>query len=247
MEHRVTRQLRDWLQRSLRTVARRCCSACGETPSDHSLCARCREESAISNRFHHQRVPLRDGTLLVHGLGLYWNPSGTEPSPAARLLHRFKYTRERAAGRTLARLLAERATPVLGVAQIVLVPIPLHVRRLRSRGFNQAAWLARAVSKRYSVSVHADALIRPHDDAPRPGRTARERRTSTAPAFVPGRRPPADRPVVLVDDVCTTGMTLAAAASVLATHGHAIDGAIVLLLADRARHDDTTAPSEEDR
>jgi orotate phosphoribosyltransferase len=47
---------------------------------------------------------------------------------------------------------------------------------------------------------------------------------------------------VLVDDVCTTGVTLAAAAAALVAAGHTVDGAIVLLLADRARRDDTAMP-----
>jgi predicted amidophosphoribosyltransferase len=124
----------------------------------------------------------------------------------------------------------------------ILVPIPLHPRRLRSRGFNQAAWLARALAKSCAADIYAEALARAHDDAPRPGRTAHERRTSTAPVFLAGRAVPASRSVVLVDDVCTTGVTLAAAAAALAAAGHTVDGAIVLLLADRARRDDTAMP-----
>jgi predicted amidophosphoribosyltransferase len=95
--------------------------------------------------------------------------------------------------------------------------------------------------------VHPDALARPHDDAPRPGRTAHERRTSTAPVFLPGCSAPFDRPLLLVDDVCTTGMTLAAAATALAARGIAVKGAIVLLLADRARRGDTAAANDEIR
>jgi predicted amidophosphoribosyltransferase len=185
--------------------------------------------------------------MQVHALGLYWERSGSEPSPAARLLHSFKYTRERVIGRALARMLADHAAAALDLSDAALVPIPLHPRRLRSRGFNQAAWLARAVAKSCGAAVHPDALARPHDDAPRPGRTAQERRTTTASLFLPGRCAPPDRPLVLVDDVCTTGTTLTAAATALTARGLVVDGAIVLLLADRARRDDTAAATEKIR
>jgi predicted amidophosphoribosyltransferase len=163
------------------------------------------------------------------------------------LLHSFKYSGERIAGRGLARVLAVHAAAALDLTAVVLVPIPLHPRRLRSRGFNQAAWLARALAKSCGTAIHPDALARPHDDAPRRGRTAHERRTSTAPVFLPGCSVPSDRPLVLVDDVCTTGMTLAAAATALTARGLAVKGAIVLLLADRARRGDTAAANEEIR
>jgi predicted amidophosphoribosyltransferase len=244
MEHRVTNRFREWLSRTLSTSVRGCCLACNSAPSNLPLCARCREDSAIRATFHEHRVPLDAGTMQVHALGLYWERSGSEPSPAARLLHRFKYTGERVAGRALARVLAVHAAAALDLSNVTLVPIPLHPRRLRSRGFNQAAWLARALAKSCRASVHPDALARPHDDAPRPGCSARERRTSTAPVFLDGRRAPRDRPLVLVDDVCTTGMTLAAAAAALTARGLIVEGAIVLLLADRARRDDTAVLNE---
>lgn len=185
--------------------------------------------------------------MPVRALGLYWDRSGSEPSPAARVLHSFKYSGERIAGRGLARVFAAHATAALDLSGAVLVPIPLHPRKLRSRGFNQAAWLARALAERCGAMVHPDALARPRDDAPRPGHTAHERRTTTAPLFLPGRCGPPSRPLVLVDDVCTTGMTLAAAATALTARGLVVEGAIVLLLADRARRDDTAAATEEIR
>ena len=247
MEHRVTKRLGAWMPSSLRAALRSPCLVCERKSPDPFLCAKCREDSAIDAFFHEHRVALLAGTLSVRALGLYWARSGAAPSPAARLLHRFKYARERLAGRALARVLATHAARGLDVRHATLVPIPLHPRRLRSRGFNQAAWLARAVARSGSAALDPDMLTRPRDDAPRPGRTARERRTSTAPLFVARRRPPADRPLILVDDVCTTGATLAAAAGALAARGIVVEGAIVLLLADRDRRDDTAISSEEVR
>jgi len=245
MGHRVTNRLIQSLTRVLHVAFRSPCLGCGGVPSEVSLCTNCRTESSVGASFHRHDVPRCSGPLPVRALGLYWRGAAPERSPAAHLLHRFKYTREREAGRALSLLLAVYAASALDLGGVGLVPIPLHTRRLRARGFNQAAWLARSVAKRCAVALHPRALIRLHDDAPRPGSTALERRTSRAPVFVVGRCPPRDRPLVLVDDVCTTGATLTAAAAALTARGCAVEGAIVLLLADRSRREDT-ASSEDD-
>lgn len=247
MEHRVTTAWVTWLSRSLRPVLDRPCVACGQGSAARFLCARCRDDSGIGTSLHEHSIPFRSGMLAVRAVGLYWTRSGKTPSPVARLLHRFKYARERAAGRALAHILANYAAPALEGRLSALVPVPLHRNRLRSRGFNQAAWLARALARRESITVAPDLLRRPQDDAPRPGRTGRERRELAAPLFVAQRLVVPDRHVVLVDDVCTTGATLTAAANALAVHRIAVDGAVVLLLADRDRLEDTALSSDERR
>jgi predicted amidophosphoribosyltransferase len=236
MEHRVTKALLASLARWRRAAVPSPCLVCAAPMDAPFLCRRCRACSAIDAPLHQHRIGLRIGTLTVLARGLYWTASGSAPSPAAQLLHRFKYAHERAAGRALAHLLAERTSQALGGLRAAMVPIPLHRRRLRSRGFNQAAWLARELAKQGAGVVAPDTLVRPRDDAPSPGRTADER-----------RRPPPGRPRVLVDDVCTTGSTLAAAADALAVRGSVVHSAIVLLLADRERGDDTARSNGEPR
>lgn len=248
MGHRVTNPLsasppiRLFFRRAFRSP----CLVCGGARSELSLCANCCAGSAIDASFHRHTVPRSSGSLPIRALGLYWRGAVPERSPAAELLHRFKYTRERAAGRALSLLLAAYAAAAFDLRGTGLVPIPLHTRRLRARGFNQAAWLARSIAKRCAAALHPRALVRPHDDAPRPGSTALERRTSRAPLFLVGRCPPPNRPLLLVDDVCTTGVTLTAAAAALAARGFAVRGAIVLLLADRAGREDTASPEDHD-
>lgn len=108
-----------------------------------------------------------------------------------------------------------------------VVPVPLHPLRLAERGYNQSALLARAMAKGGSAKVRFDVLRRRLPTASQQGLSASARRRNVADAFeltadVRGRR------VVLVDDVCTTGATLAACAQVMFDGGAAEVGAQVV-------------------
>ena len=138
--------------------------------------------------------------------------------PLDRLLPRFKFHRDLAAGRLLVQAMAgafrERPRPD------ALVPVPLHRDRLRSRGYDQALELARPLARALSIPLRSDLLLRARATAPQSQLDARDRqrnlrgafRVPTAAIAVPGR-------VALVDDVMTTGATLHAAAQALRRAG----------------------------
>jgi ComF family protein len=106
-------------------------------------------------------------------------------------------------------------------AASVLVPIPLAPKRLRQRGYNQSEALARALSRLWRIPV-VDVLIRSRETATQTTLTPETRLANVAGAFRPGHRPGLNLPVtslVLVDDVFTTGATLAEAARALEQAG----------------------------
>jgi len=98
----------------------------------------------------------------------------------------------------------------------VLVPVPLHSRRLRRRGYNQAALIADALGRRTGLQV-ADCLRRAGSAATQVGRDRRERRLGPSGSIK--LRAAAPERVLFVDDVVTTGATLAACAAVLRAAG----------------------------
>jgi ComF family protein len=137
------------------------------------------------------------------------------------VVHQLKYAgRRRAAARLAEALLEDPAVRALVATSDVLVPVPLHPRRLRERGFNQSALLAEEIARRAGRMACPDALVRRVDTAPQAGLTAAARRRNVEEAFAVRRRASvAGRTVVLVDDVVTTGATARACARRLAEAG----------------------------
>jgi ComF family protein len=139
--------------------------------------------------------------------------------PVARALIAFKYGGAQRLGRRFARVMAPRAP--FGSC-CVIVPVPLHRSRLRQRGFNQSAVLARQLARALDWPVALRMLVRIRDTPSQTALTVAERAANVAGAFAV--RSPAsvrERSVLLVDDVWTSGATACAAAAALADAGAA--------------------------
>lgn len=137
-----------------------------------------------------------------------------------RAIHALKYGGEQRLARPLGRALAERWQRA-GRGGQVLVPVPIHAGRRRERGYDQAELLARAAAGHLGLPV-VTAIERRRATARQFALDRGERRGNVDGAFtVPAASAPAiaDRWVVLVDDVVTTGATLAACGSVLRAAG----------------------------
>lgn len=134
--------------------------------------------------------------------------------PVDRWLLRFKFHQDLAAGRLLVALMAETlcTLPPPGL----LVPIPLHPARLRKRGYDQAAQLARPLARRLGANC-APLLRRVRATPAQSSLDALARRHNLDEVFACLRPPPPH--VVLFDDVMTTGTTLRMAAAALRAAG----------------------------
>jgi ComF family protein len=100
----------------------------------------------------------------------------------------------------------------------LILPVPLHARRLRERGYNQALEIARAVGRELSIPVDVHSCVRVLATAPQAGLEQKERRRNLRGAFRLARRLEADH-VAILDDVVTTGSTVSELARVLLKSG----------------------------
>jgi ComF family protein len=137
--------------------------------------------------------------------------------PLDRLLPRFKFHGDLAAGRLLGQLMADVCCGM--PRPDVLVPIPLHAARLRQRGYDQALELARPLARRLGLPLHATLLQRRRRTAPQSELSALARRRNVRDAFAVSMDTALPAHVVLIDDVMTTGATLHAAANALRRAG----------------------------
>ncbi len=134
-------------------------------------------------------------------------------------IHQFKYRNLRAIAKPLANLLGDYLTakPIPGE---VLVPVPLHRKRLRERGYNQSELLSQELGKLFKLPVVADCLVRERHTSPQARATSvSERQSNVVNAFTNHNRRLQDKKVLLIDDVTTSGATLNACAAVLKAIG----------------------------
>ena len=151
------------------------------------------------------------------------------------LVHDLKF-RDRHAGRRLfGRWLPEAGGDLIAEADVV-VPVPLNRWRLLRRRFNQAAILAREVSRLAGLAYEPMALERTRATESQVGLTRAQRRRNVRGAFaVPRPQPIAGRNVLLVDDVITTGATVGACAEALRRAGAPrVDVLALALVTDEA-------------
>jgi ComF family protein len=145
-----------------------------------------------------------------------WAPVGYE-GPARALVRALKFRGAVALADAMAAQIAANAPPGLLEREAELVPVPLQARRRRRRGFNQARELAAALAGRTGLAL-TDCLERDGPGGTQVGRGRHERRAGPA-GDMRLRAGDAPRRAVLVDDVVTTGGTLAACAAVLRAGG----------------------------
>ncbi|MBN8891152.1 MAG: phosphoribosyltransferase [Rhodospirillales bacterium 70-18] len=147
----------------------------------------------------------------------------------------FKYADRTDLAAALAPLMARAGAALLREADL-LVPVPLHRRRLAARRYNQAALLARALGRLSGVPALPDGLVRSRATQSLAGLSAGERARAVAAAFaVRPRRAAAiaGRRVLLVDDVLTSGATCAACTRALLEGGAAgVDVLVAARVAD---------------
>jgi ComF family protein len=130
--------------------------------------------------------------------------------PLRQVVQKYKYGRKVSLGKPLGRLMALGCEEFLGECRAdLIVPVPLHAKRLRWRGFNQSLLLARQVSRAYGLPVDPFVLQRRKETAAQTQLPEDDRRRNVRGAFaLHPDKSVKDRTILLIDDVYTSGATV---------------------------------------
>ena len=226
-----TSSLRATWEALLRLLYPPCCPGCGALlPSAGvPLCTRCvRLLERPSSEVIAARLARLPEASLDGGAALwFFDPGGT----VQRVQHRLKYGNRPRSGLGLGRWMGEAYRTAGYPSPDLVVPVPLHRTRRLERGYNQSALLARGVAEALDVPSSDATLRRSRATRSQTRLSRRQRWDNVAGAFVvPIPHLVENRCLVLVDDVLTTGATLAAGALALKQAGaHAVYAATLAL------------------
>ena len=187
----------DACRAQLQWVVAPVCKRCGR-PVSHATecCPVCRERPLPLNQ-------IRAAVLFAH--------------PVSKLIHNLKYNGAFGLSKPLAQMMAD-AWPTWRMPVDLVLPIPLHADRERKRGYNQSTLLTRDFCQLVGLPFAEEGLQRTRFTTPQVGLTAVERLKNVQDAFAP-QLDVLGKHILLIDDVCTTGATMAAAAVALHTAG----------------------------
>jgi len=131
-------------------------------------------------------------------------------SPVRELLAHFKFNSDLSSAAVFGKLLAEKFTLYYQETELpkLLIPVPLHTKRLRERGFNQAVELARLVARRTNLQYDFSGIERRRYTKAQHTLNASQRRANLADAFALQDPMPVPEHVAIIDDVVTTGTTV---------------------------------------
>jgi ComF family protein len=196
------------------------CVICGENllKNEHHICLNCLHEipktnyhlivdNPIEKRFW-GKVPIFRGTAF------FFFQKG---SPFQKLLHALKYKDLKQIGETLGKYAAADLLESPDFTAIdVIIPVPLHPKKYRKRGYNQSEWIGKGISQILEKPQDTTTLIRVRENLTQTKKSVFERYENTEGIFqISNKESLIGKHILLVDDVLTTGSTLEACVNAL--------------------------------
>ena len=205
--------LHDWLHSILNLFYPRVCAACGEVllKDEETVCLKCRFLLPKTGYENHADNPLAQsfyGRVRFHAVTAcyFFAKSGK----VQHLIHQLKYKGNKEAGVFLGQQLGEtiKDAPLFQGIDY-LIPVPLHPKRERKRGYNQSLMIARGISEVTGIAIGDKYLVRAINTATQTKKSSEERFKNVKDIFeVRFANELKGKHVLLVDDVLTTGATL---------------------------------------
>ncbi|WP_412466450.1 ComF family protein [Pedobacter sp. KLB.chiD] len=219
-------QVKQWCSDLIGLLFPNLCNACGVKlyRSEHLICTKCRYDLPFTDYHQHTenrvakqlwgRVPLHAAMAM-----LYFRKG----AKVQNLVHNLKYNGRTDVGVLLGNMLGERLKTVNHYQDIDLViPVPLHRRKYKTRGYNQSTFIAEGIAAQMGIDISEKHLIRSTSTESQTKKSRYNRYENMKDVFQVST--PEDiigKHLLLVDDVITTGATLEACANELLNSGAA--------------------------
>lgn len=216
MKH--TLLIKDWLYSFISLLFPRCCVVCGRSlaKGEECICAMCNINLPRTN-YHLQKdnqveqlfwgkIPLERATSF------FFYRKGSD---FRQILHQLKYVGQKEIGAIMGRYMASELT-VSGFFEgiDVIIPVPLHKRKQRIRGYNQSEWIARGISAVTGIYIDTEVIVRRKHTDTQTRKSTFERWENVDGIFeLHHAESLKGKHLLVVDDVLTTGATTVACAS----------------------------------
>ncbi len=184
-------------EKDLPVIANSCPRCAAPTPVANVLCAECLQQP---HYYQSSVIPWRYRTLIRH------------------LLTRFKFQHNLTAGSLLSGLFSQHIKQQQIILPDILLPVPSHPARIRTRGFNSALWLTQQIAKTLELNVD-NSLLKKAVNTPAQHELQRKQRLQNLSGAFILRSPRHYQSVAIVDDIVTTGSTVNEVARVLQANG----------------------------
>lgn len=215
-----------WLINNLSYWLPQACCLCGQQSSQQALCPACFQD--LPRLTAESCCPQCGRPLLAPAMSCghcLRDPPAYDrvisgfayAEPVSQLVSKLKFQGRIQLARLFGELLLERIASTDSAVRAIL-PVPLHSRRLRQRGFNQALEIARPLARGLQLPILTDAVLRQRDTQPQSNQSATHRRHNVRGAFRLQTAPPY-RQLAIVDDVMTSGHTVNEIAQLLRRTG----------------------------
>lgn len=214
-----------WMLDFFELICPNVCGACGNPllMGEHVICTKCESELPFTNFYLDENNPVSQlfwGRVYIQSATalLFFHKKGR----IQHLLHQLKYNGKQEIGFRLGQLLGNQIVKSPYIKKIdIIVPIPLHPKRLQQRGYNQATCIANGTADVLQIPVDTTTVIRAIETSTQTKKSRLERWNNVADVFqINNIDDYKGKHILLVDDVVTTGATFEACAqSIMKTPG----------------------------
>ena len=189
-------------------IYRKKCYFCGKSKNSVKMCPECYDELCFS---------YVNANRIINGINIY--SCGLYEKTLQKLIRGLKYHKQKELAYYLAKFMYEYFSKLRIKTEYQVVPVPLHINRIKKRKYNHMELVAEEFCKLSGFTPNFELIKRIKDTKPQYKLSRQERMKNLANAFTVDKSKDLDMPILILDDICTTGSTFEEMTSALKKEG----------------------------